>query len=166
MTIPSPQQMTIPTNTVCHSQLIYGFIRTQHANTIHRYFLFLICTPNGALSMDLSIIRKIPISLSFRHHASLPYNIAGLTQLSQTAPFSLRANLLQYSNSPHSLNLIHQHLVLAVTAASHTPPTLILPTKYVNPLTVSTSSHNVSSCPTASPILSSHFLHVKFLDNF
>ena len=30
MTILYPQHMTIPMNTVCHSQLIYGCIQTQH----------------------------------------------------------------------------------------------------------------------------------------
>ena len=38
MTILSPQHMTISTNTVCHSQLIFGFIQTQHENQIGRSF--------------------------------------------------------------------------------------------------------------------------------
>ena len=38
--------------------------------------------------------------------------------------------------------------------------------KYVNFCIVSTSSHNFSSCTTASPIFPSHFLHLKFLENF
>ena len=42
-------------------------------------FISLSCTPHIALTTDLSDLRKIPISLFFRHHASLPYSIAGLT---------------------------------------------------------------------------------------
>ena len=38
--------------------------------------------------------------------------------------------------------------------------------RYVNSLTVSTSSDNLSFCSTASPIFPSHFLHVKLLENF
>ena len=39
-------------------------------------FLSLSCTPHIALIMDLSTLHKISISLSFRHHASIPYTIA------------------------------------------------------------------------------------------
>ena len=38
MTVLSPQHMTIPANTVCHSQLLYGFIQTQHEHQICRSF--------------------------------------------------------------------------------------------------------------------------------
>ena len=41
---------------------------------------------------------------------------------------------------------------------------LLLP-RYVNCLTVSTTSHCFSSCSTASPIFPSHFLRTKFLEN-
>ena len=34
----SPQHMTIPTNTACHSQLVYSFLQTQHEHQIHRSF--------------------------------------------------------------------------------------------------------------------------------
>ena len=74
---------------------------------------------------------------------------------SQTAPFSQRETLLSNSVSPHSINLTHPHFVLAVTAASHPPSTLILSSRYVNYLTVSTSSHNFFSCSTASQIFPS-----------
>ena len=73
---------------------------------------------------------------------------------------------MQLTNPPHSLSLNHQHLVLAVTAASHPPPEITLSPRYVNSLTVSTSSHNLLSCSTASPMFPSNFLHVKFLENF
>ena len=72
---------------------------------------------------------------------------------------------MPYSNSPHSLSITHPHLVLAVTAASHPPTTITMSRRYVNSLTVFTSSHNFSSCSTASPIFPSHFLHVKFLQH-
>ena len=41
-------------------------------------FLSFSCTPHIALTIDLSVLHKIPISLSFRHHTSLPCSIAGL----------------------------------------------------------------------------------------
>ena len=63
-------------------------------------------------------------------------------------------------------NLAHLHLVMAVTAASHLQPALTLSPRYVNSLTVSISSHIFSSYSTASSIFPSHFLHVKFLENF
>ena len=79
VTILSPQHLTISTNTACHSQLIYIFIQTQHEHQICRSFsVFLSCTPHIAHTMDLSFLRKIPFSLSFRHHASPPCSIAGL----------------------------------------------------------------------------------------
>ena len=79
MTILSPQHMTIPANTVCHSQLIYGVAQTQYEHQICRFFSILCCTPHITLITDLSVLRKIPISLSYRCHASLPFCIAGLT---------------------------------------------------------------------------------------
>ena len=54
---------------------------------------------------------------------------------------------------------------MAVTTASYPPPALTLSPRYVNCLTVSTSSRNFSSGSTASPIFPSHFLQVKFLFN-
>ena len=83
---------TIPTNSVCHSQLIYGFIQAQHQHQICRSF------------------------------------------------------------SVFELYFTHAHLVLAVTAASHPPPALTLSPRYANSLTVSTSSHNFTSCSMVSPI--------------
>ena len=128
-------------------------------------FLSLSCTTHIALTMDLPALHKIPISFSFRHCASLPYSIASLTYLLKTAHFGISRNNLPYSNSPHSLSLIHTYLVLVVTAASHPPPALTLSPRFVNSLTVCISSHNLSSCSTAYPIFPSHFLHVKFLKN-
>ena len=110
--------------------------------------------------MDLSVLCKIFISLSFRHHSSIPYSIAGLTQLLETANFNLKGNF-PYSNTMHSLNLTYPHLVLAVTAASHPPPAPTLSPRYVNSFYVFTSLHNFSSRFTASPIFPLNFLHVK-----
>ena len=79
MTILAPQHMTIPANTACHNQLINGLIKNKHERQIYRSFLSLSCTPHITLTVDLSVLRKIPISLSFNHHASLKYSIASLT---------------------------------------------------------------------------------------
>ena len=72
MTILSPQH--IPPNTVYHSQLFYAFIQNQHqllfdlSDVLHRL-----------LSAWISVLCKIPISLTFKHHATPKYRIAGLT---------------------------------------------------------------------------------------
>ena len=73
---------------------------------------------------------------------------------------------MQLTNPPHSLSLSHPHLVLAVTAASHPPPAYTLSAIYVNSCTVSTSSHDFSSCFNVSQIFPSHFLHAKLLSIF
>ena len=44
-------------------------------------------------------------------------------------------------------------------------PALTLSPRYVNSLTMSTSSHNFTPCYTASPIFPSCFLHTRFLEN-
>ena len=76
MTILSPQQMTMPMSTVCHGQLIYGFIQTQQLilRSVYIYELYSThCSHNGSLCLC-----KIPILLSFRPNASLPCRITGL----------------------------------------------------------------------------------------
>ena len=45
------------------------------------FFLSTNFTPHIDLTMALSVLLKIAISLSLKHHVSLPYNIADLTQL-------------------------------------------------------------------------------------
>ena len=81
MTILSPQHITIPTNTVNHSQLlIYGFTQTQHQHqNLRTSSISEMNSTHRPLSIDLSVLPKIIISLSFRHHTSLPCSIAGLT---------------------------------------------------------------------------------------
>ena len=61
-----------------HSQLICSFIQAQHEHQICRSFYVFELYSTIALAMDLSVLRKIPMSLSYRHHASLPYSFAGL----------------------------------------------------------------------------------------
>ena len=63
--------MTIPTNTASHSQLIHVSFKPNRNIKYVDLFLPLSCTPHIALTMDLSVLNKIPISLSFRQHASL-----------------------------------------------------------------------------------------------
>ena len=76
-------------------------------------------TSHIARIIALPVLLKIAISFSLKHHASLPYNIADLTQLLKTFPFIFNENLLPLSISLHSLNFIQPLLVLAVTAVSH-----------------------------------------------
>ena len=54
---------------------------------------------------------------------------------------------------------------MAITTASHPPPSFTVPSRYENSFTVSTSPHNFSSCSTASLKYSSHFLKGKVLEN-
>ena len=137
MTILSPQHMTIPTNTAYHSQLIYGFIQTQHEHQIHRSLsIFELysthCSHHGSFcplkNSNLTFFQATCFT-------SIQYCCPYITN--KTAHFTFRGNLL-YSNLPHSLNITHPHLVLAVTAASHPPPVLNQSPRYVNSITVYT----------------------------
>ena len=104
-------------------------------------------------------LHKIPISLSgtmLHFHTVL---LALRNYYEQPFP-ALQEIPLQYSNSPHSLSLSHPILFWQLQQ----PHILTLSPRYVNSNTVSTS-HNLSSCSTASPIFPSHFLHVIFLGN-
>ena len=73
-------------------------------------------TPHIARIIALSVLLKIAISFSLKHHASLPYNITDLAQLLQTSPFIFNENLLPLSISLHFLIFIQPILVLAVIA--------------------------------------------------
>ena len=82
------------------------------------FFLSISFTPHIDLTIALSVLLKISISFSLKHHVSLPCNIADLTQLRYTIPFIFKENLLPSNNS---LNFIQPILTLAVTAVSHPP---------------------------------------------
>ena len=97
-------------------------------------FLCFSSTSNINLNMDLPVLHKIPISLSFRHHASPSYRIAGLVN----SLISISGNLLTYSNFPHSINVTNPHFIQAVTKVSHSPVALIMSPRYVNFLVIST----------------------------
>ena len=56
------------------------------------------CTPHFTLTMELSVLRKIPISFSFRFHSSPPYRVAGLRPLIYTAFFIFRGSLFPCNN--------------------------------------------------------------------
>ena len=73
------------------------------------------------------------------------------------APVSVRGNLLPYSNSLHSLNITNRHLVLAVTATSHTPLTLTLLPRYVNSLLLF-PLHHITFLPAPPPL--QYFRHI------
>ena len=62
-------------------------------------------SPQIARFIALSVLLKIAISFSLTHRASLPYNIADLTQLLQTFPFIFNGNLqpLEYFAAFHEL---------------------------------------------------------------
>ena len=71
ITILSPLHMTIA------NWSMVSFKPNMNMKSLH-FLLSVSCTPHIALTMDLSVLRKIPISLSFKRHASLRYSIAGL----------------------------------------------------------------------------------------
>ena len=92
--------MTIPINTVCYSQLIYGFTHTQHKHQICIYFLSLSCTPHIALTMDLC--PSYNFHLTFLQSAcftSIQYCWTYITLIN--SPFSIGGNRLPYCNSLH-----------------------------------------------------------------
>ena len=99
------------------------------------------------------------------HHTHLVLAVTGTMLHFHTVLLDLHSSYIQLLSSSEEISCHtathHTHLVLAVTAASHPPPALTLSPRYVNSLTVYTSSHIFSSCSTAS-----HFLHVRFLDIF
>ena len=63
---PLPLLMNIPTNTVCHSQLIYGFILTQHEHQMCRSFLSLSFTPHIVCTIDFSVLCEISFVKLFK----------------------------------------------------------------------------------------------------
>ena len=73
--------MAIPSYSIrlCHS--IQRFLQPNISISSFIFFLSTNFTPHIDLTMALSVLLKIAISLSLKHHASLPYSIADLTQL-------------------------------------------------------------------------------------
>ena len=96
------------------------------------FFFSISFVPHIAHTIALSVLLKIAISFSFKHHVSLPFNISDPTQLRYTIPFILSENLFEFSNSLHYLNFTHPILALAVTAASQPPLAFILSPKWQN----------------------------------
>ena len=78
-------------------------------------------TPHIARIIALFFLLKTAISFSLKHHASLPCNIADLTQLLKTYFFIFNENLLPSSILLHSMNFIQSILDLAVTTLLHPP---------------------------------------------
>ena len=114
-----------------------------------------------AITIALSVLLKVAFSFSFKHHASLPYSIADLTQQRYTLPFILKGNLIPSNNSRHSLNLTQPILTFAVTTALPTPLEFSLSFKQQNLFTVSTSLHNFSIESTVPSIIPLHFERTK-----
>ena len=100
------------------------------------FFLSISGTPQIALIMYLSVIRKITISSCFKQH------------------ISLQTELL---NPPTSCSGSHSSLTYFTCTQS--------PTKIYEFFTTSTSSLSFSSCFTAPSILPSHFQHVNLPEN-
>ena len=135
------------------------------------------CTHHIALIMDLSVLNTHithhacelyssycshygSLCPQYSHHifSQAPY----FTTTKNCSPYmvsvkSCKGDLFSYSNIPQSLHLTHPHHVLAVTAVLHHPPALTLSPRTASSPTVSTMSHNLSACSTAS----SHFLHIS-----
>ena len=83
----------------------------------------LSCTPHIAFSMDLSVLRKLPISLSgtMLHFHTVLLSLHSFYK----QPLSAFKEILPYINPALSLILTHPLLVLALTPASHPPPPLL-----------------------------------------
>ena len=98
-----PQNMIVPLHTTCFSHPIYGLLKS-----LLKSSLFLLFS-------------KLPSLFLSKHHASLSYNIADLTQLLYNFPFIFNENLPPLNFLLHFLNFIQPILVQAVTAVSHPP---------------------------------------------
>ena len=75
-----PQYMprTISHHSPLHSERLSPSILTSPSSVL---FFAISFEPHIALTIPLSVLLKIDISFSPKHHVSLPYNIANLTQL-------------------------------------------------------------------------------------
>ena len=155
--------MTIPANTVCHRLLIYSCINPRMNIKFVELCIYLSCTPHIALTLDLCPLEHSHITfIQAPCFSSIQYCRTYVTHIISPYQFWRKSTIQQLSTLP-KLNPLN--FVLAVTAVSHPPRALGLSPRYVNSLSVSTSSHNFPFCSTASQILTSHFLHVKFLGN-
>ena len=119
----SPKNTITQTHTVCLTQLIYCFFHAQHYHQSISSLLSWSCTPHVALIMDHPALHKISLQfvsgtilLSYMELLALNYSC-------KLFPFSFIQNLLSYGDSPHFPSIAHPHLTVAVTAASHPPPT-------------------------------------------
>ena len=128
-----PQHITIPMNTVCHSQLIHSFLQSQHQ--VLGPFQSLSCTPHIALTMDLTVLRKIHISLSLSHHVSLPYCQPYITLINSPFQLSMKSStMLQLTTLPKLMPTAYHpgsHSSLTSTTCTH-PVTKICEFQYVS----------------------------------
>ena len=79
--------------------------------------------------------------------------------LYRKSPAIQQLTVLPTPNPPTSCSGCHSSLTSSTCTQD-------MSQRYVNSLTVSTSSHNFSFCSTDSPIFPSHFQHVTILENF
>ena len=86
------------------------FSSNQHFNEL-LIILSTNFTPHIDLTIALYALLKIAISTSLKHHVSIPYNMANLTQLGKIFPFIFNENLL-----PSNSSLIHPFLTYEVSA--------------------------------------------------
>ena len=159
------QHMTMPLNIVYHSQLIYCFIQTQHEVLKSLFSIFELFSTHCSYGRSFCPSQNSHFAFFQTPCFAVIHNCWPYIAL-VNSPFQLERKFFHCSNLPHSLSLANPLLVLAVTAASHPLPALTLSPRYVNSHAVYTSSHNVSSCSSASPIFPSHFLQAKFHDKW
>ena len=76
-----PQNMTVPPYTACLAILSKDSFMPNMSINSSLFLRSNSFTPRIARIIALSVLLKIAISFSLKHHASLPYNIADLTQL-------------------------------------------------------------------------------------
>ena len=125
------------TNKHCQGQLICKFIHSLLSPCISMSFVIF---QSHFLSGTMLHFHTLLLAL----HSFCKQSLSGLKEIS-------------CSNLTPSLNLTHLHLVVQ---PHHPSPPLTLSPRYLNCLTVSTSSHSFSFCSTACPIFPSYFLHV------
>ena len=108
-------------NTVCHSQLIYSFLQTQHERQIRRSLCFL-----AVLHTFLSLwifLSFVEFPYYFLSGTMLHFNTV-LLALCNSCDQSLSTleEISCHAATHHTLGFAHSHLVLAVTSSTCTHP--------------------------------------------
>uniref|UniRef100_A0A8C4N0J5 Uncharacterized protein n=1 Tax=Eptatretus burgeri TaxID=7764 RepID=A0A8C4N0J5_EPTBU len=155
-----------PNHPTCAVPLIYSFL-----------ILSILVTPNENRSIFNSATSSSASCLIVSATVSKPYNIAGLTTILYTFPFTLAATLLSQITPATLLHPFHPACTLFFTSLPHSLLLWTVDPKYLNPSTFPTSTPCNCTIPPPSlsfthmysvllrlafiPLLSSAYLHLS-----